>query len=322
MKWNIGRAHNPLHRRRRYMFFMKRIGRGFLTLVFITVVVFVATRLTGDPTQWMLDDSATEAQRAALRTELGLDKNLLTQFGIYIGQIAQGDFGISFFEHRPASEVFFERIPKTIQLMGTSIAVGVILGVATGIIAALKRNSWIDRTFMSLAFFAYAIPNFVLGILLILIFSFQFRLLPSAGSGTIQHLIMPVATIAAHYWALIARITRSSMLDTLQQDYVRTAKAKGVSDTIIVIKHCLRNAFLPVLTLLGIMAGGMVGGSVVVETVFAWPGAGRLIVNAVVTQDFPVLQLAVLLVAVIVIAANLAVDFAYTLLDPRVQYAA
>lgn len=304
------------------MFFMKRIGRGFLTLVFITVVVFVATRLTGDPTQWMLDDSATEAQRAALRTELGLDKNLLTQFGIYIGQIAQGDFGISFFEHRPASEVFFERIPKTIQLMGTSIAVGVILGVATGIIAALKRNSWIDRTFMSLAFFAYAIPNFVLGILLILIFSFQFRLLPSAGSGTIQHLIMPVATIAAHYWALIARITRSSMLDTLQQDYVRTAKAKGVSDTIIVIKHCLRNAFLPVLTLLGIMAGGMVGGSVVVETVFAWPGAGRLIVNAVVTQDFPVLQLAVLLVAVIVIAANLAVDFTYTLLDPRVQYAA
>src|SRR5690625_4841823 len=137
MKWNIGRAHNPLHRRRRYMFFMKRIGRGFLTLVFITVVVFVATRLTGDPTQWMLDDSATDAQRAALRAELGLDKNFGTQFGIYIAQIIRGDFGISFFEHRPATEVFFERIPRTLQLMSISIAAGVILGVFTGVIAAL-----------------------------------------------------------------------------------------------------------------------------------------------------------------------------------------
>jgi ABC-type dipeptide/oligopeptide/nickel transport system permease component len=299
---------------------VRRLLRGFLTILFVLTLVFVITRVTGDPTEWLLSDDASAEARAALRTHLGLDRSVPEQFMVYLQQVASGDFGTSFYEHRPVTTVFFERLPATLELMGLAVLLALLLGVTLGVAAALNRNGWLDRLLMAISFSAYAVPNFVLGIILILFFSLYLRALPSAGYGTWQHYVMPVVTLGASYAALIARITRSSMLDVMGQDYVRTARSKGLSEFMVVAKHALRNALTPILTLMGLLAAGLVGGSVVIETVFAWPGAGRLIVNAVLRRDFPVLQLAVLCIAATVVVVNMIVDMSYALVDPRIEH--
>ncbi len=298
-----------------------RLFRSLLTLFAILLVAFLATRLSGDPTQWLLGDTATPAQQDAMRSELGIDKPIPEQFLRYLRQIVRGDFGTSYFEHRDVLVVLGERLPPTLQLMALAIAFGFALGITIGIVAAVNHDRWIDRALMMITFWMYAVPNFVLAIAMILVFSLWLHWLPSSSYGTWAHAVMPTLALGSSYAALVARITRSSMLDTLGQDYVRTATAKGLARRVVILKHCLRNALLPVVTLVGLVAGSLVGGSVVIETVFAWPGAGRLIVNAVLVQDYPVLQVAVLLVATVVIITNFLVDSAYALIDPRVQYA-
>lgn len=241
------------------------------------------------------------------------------QYRIYMTGLVRGDFGMSYYEHRAVTEVFAERLPPTIKLMGLSLLFALLIGLVLGVSAALTRNSWLDRMLMTLSFSAYAVPNFVLGIVLILVFSLHLRILPSGGYGTWAHYVMPVFALGAANAALIARLVRSSMLDVLGQDYVRTARGKGLPEHTVVIKHSLRNAFGPVLTVIGLLMATLVGGSVVVETVFAWPGAGRLIVNAVLERDFALLQLAVLCVALAVVTINILVDLGYAALDPRIQ---
>jgi len=294
--------------------------RAALTLAVVLTAVFFATRITGDPTLFLLPDDASPQAREELRATLGLDRPLPLQYGAFLGAVARGDFGISYYERRSVTEMLGERLAPTIQLAVLSLALALALGVPAGIAAALHRDTPFDRAVMGASFSAYAIPNFVLGIGLIFLFSLTLRWLPSSGYGSWAQFLMPVITLGASSAALLARLTRSSMLDTIHQDYVRTARSKGLSGRAVILKHVVRNAFTPVLTVLGLQIGSIVAGSVVVETVFAWPGVGRMIVRAVQQRDFPVLQLAVVVVAATVVTVNLVVDLMYAVVDPRVRY--
>ena len=300
-------------------YFIQRSARALLTLLVVLTFVFFATRLTGDPTDFLLPDDASPQAVAELRTTLGLDQPLPTQYVAYLLTVVRGDFGISYFERRAVTTMLGERVGPTFQLALLSLALAIVLGLPAGIIAALNRNSVVDRAVMALSFSAYAIPNFVLGIGLIFLVSLQLQMLPSSGYGSWRHFLMPVFTLGASSAALLARLARSSVLDTIHQDYVRTARSKGLTDSTVVLKHVLRNAFTPILTILGLQVGTLVAGSIVVETVFAWPGVGRLIIRAVQQRDFPVLQLAVVVVAASVVLVNFAVDMLYAVVDPRVR---
>ena len=302
------------------MRFLARRGfRSLLTLWAVISLVFVATRVTGDPTLWLLPDDASPEERQSLRDYLGLNRPLIEQYVIYFGNIFQGDFGNSFKERRPVLDMFLERIGATLRLSGLSFLLAVALGLPIGILAALLRNSPLDRGLMLFTFIGQALPNYVLGIIGILVFSLLLRWLPSGGMASWQAYLMPVITLGTASSASIARLTRSSMLDVLNMDYIRTARAKGLRFQVIVLKHALRNGFIAVLTVLGLQVGTLLAGSVIVETVFAWPGMGRLIVSAVQSRDFPVVQFSVFMVAATVVLANTAVDLLYGLLDPRIR---
>ncbi|HET8985339.1 MAG TPA: ABC transporter permease [Trueperaceae bacterium] len=302
-------------------FVLKRLLRGVLTVWFVVSAVFLASRLAGDPVDFLLPDNATVEQRAEQRRRLGLDEPLAKQYVRYLASVVRGDFGDSFRERRPVVQAFGEKLPATLKLAGASFLLAVVLGGTAGTVAALNRNGPLDRFIMSMTFVGQALPNFVLGITLILVFSLFLQWLPSGGQGDWRSFIMPVITLGTSSASSIARLMRSGMLDVLGQDYVRTARAKGVLQSVIVVKHALRNACLAALTVLGMQAGVMIAGSVIVETVFAWPGIGRLVVTAVTFGDFPVLQFAIVMVSASVVLANSITDALYTVLDPRVRVA-
>lgn len=300
-------------------FLLRRTLRSLLTLWFVVSVVFVVTRLSGDPTQFLLPVDASTAERAALRSYLGLDRSLPQQYIAYARQVVRLDFGNSFYYQRPSRDVFLEALPRTLQLTALAFALAFVVGTSAGIAAARWRGGPADRLLMLSAFVGYALPNFVLGITLILVFSLVLRWLPSGGTGTPWHLIMPTITLASSGAASLARYTRSSLLDVLGTDYLRTARSKGIAPRTVLLKHALRNAAIPIVTILGLQVGTLIAGTVIVETVFAWPGTGRLIVTAVRGQDFPLVQFSVLAIAASVTLANLAVDAAYAVIDPRVR---
>lgn len=302
-------------------FVLRRLARGLLTVWFVLTLVFVASRVAGDPAQLLLPDNATPEQLAEMRMRLGLDQPLTTQYLVYLGGVVRGDFGESFRERRPVVESILERMPATIKLATLSFLLALVLGVSAGVLAALNQNGPLDRLIMSLTFVGQALPNFVLGIGLILVFSLFLQWLPSGGHGDWRSFVMPVVTLGTSSAAGIARLTRSGMLDVQRQDFVRTARSKGLREPTIVLKHVLRNASLAVLTIVGLQAGVLIAGSVIVETVFAWPGVGRLIVTSVMFRDFPVLQFAIILVSASVVVANGLVDVFYSVLDPRVRTA-
>jgi len=302
-------------------FVLRRLARGLLTVWFVLTLVFVASRVAGDPAQLLLPDNATPEQLAEMRMRLGLDQPLTTQYLVYLGGVVRGDFGESFRERRPVVESILERMPATIELATLSFLLALVLGVSAGVLAALNQNGPLDRLIMSLTFVGQALPNFVLGIGLILVFSLFLQWLPSGGHGDWRSFVMPVVTLGTSSAAGIARLTRSGMLDVQRQDFVRTARSKGLREPTIVLKHVLRNASLAVLTIVGLQAGVLIAGSVIVETVFAWPGVGRLIVTSVMFRDFPVLQFAIILVSASVVVANGLVDVFYSVLDPRVRTA-
>lgn len=302
-------------------FVLRRLARGLFTVWFVLTLVFVASRVAGDPTQLLLPDNATPEQLAEMRMRLGLDQPLTTQYLVYLGGVVRGDFGESFRERRPVVESILERMPATIKLATLSFLLALVLGVSAGVLAALNQNGPLDRLIMSLTFVGQALPNFVLGIGLILVFSLFLQWLPSGGHGDWRSFVMPVVTLGTSSAAGIARLTRSGMLDVQRQDFVRTARSKGLREPTIVLKHVLRNASLTVLTIVGLQAGVLIAGSVIVETVFAWPGVGRLIVTSVMFRDFPVLQFAIILVSASVVVANGLVDVFYSVLDPRVRTA-
>lgn len=298
---------------------LRRLVEAVVSIWGAITIVFFVGRLLGDPVALLVPIGASEADMQQLRVGLGLDQPLWQQYLHFLGQVVQGDFGTSFLFNRPAMEVVLERMPATIALAAVALVIGVAIGTGAGAIAALRRGTIYEAVVMFLALVGQATPTFWLGIMLILLFSVQWHLLPTGGFGGLWHLVLPATTLAVFISSSISRLLRSSMLDTMQEDYVRTAQAKGLLPRRILFWHILRNALIPVVTMVGILIGELLGGSVVIETVFAWPGVGRLIFQAIDGKDFPVIQAGVALIATIFVLANLLVDLLYVVLDPRIK---
>ncbi len=300
-------------------FILWRFGRALLTILAVLTAVFVGARLTGNPFEVMFPDGLPQEEVQALMAQWGFDKSVPEQYVSYLRELAHGNFGISLREKRPVVEMFREDAWATLSLASVSFFLSMAIGVPLGILAALKRRTGVARLVMGGAFLGYAVPHFIIAIVLILIFSFHLHWLPSTGSQTAWHYIMPTLTLASHRFASIARYTRSSMLDVLSQDFMRTARSRGLGEPLVIFKHALRNALIPVVTILGLQIAGLVNGSIIVETVFAWPGIGRLFVGSVLRRDFPVLQFGVICFTAVVVAVNLLVDILYVVIDPRIR---
>jgi peptide/nickel transport system permease protein len=297
-----------------------RIARALVTIWLVVTVVFVILRLAGDPVRLLLPDDATPAQVDQLRSDLGLDRPIPVQYAVYWSSLLQGDLGSSLRFRQPALDLVLARFPATLQLALAAFVISTTVGLSVGIATALVRGSAWDRGTMALMSVLQAAPSFFLGIVLIYLISVRLGWLPTSGYGSFRQIILPAVTLSALTLASLARLTRSSMLEVLRADYIRTARAKGLSERVIVLRHGLRNASLPVVTVLGLELAGLLTGAIIIETVFAWPGVGRLAVEAVSTRDYPVVQATVLLVTLIFVAINLIVDLSYLLLDPRVRH--
>jgi len=295
---------------------------SLLLLWLVTVVVFGLLHLTpGDPASLMLGEQATPEQIRDLRHALGLDEPLITQYARFLNHAVRGDFGTSIRAQRPALEVVLERLPATLLLAAGAFTFALSVGLPIGVISAVKRLSLWDHGSMALALMGQSMPVFWLGLMLIVVFSVHLRWLPVSGAGGPEHLVLPAVTLGTFLIGLIIRLTRSSMLDVLGQDYVRTARAKGLAERAVIVRHALRNALIPVVTLLGLQLGILLGGAVITETVFAWPGVGMVTVTAINQRDYPVVQCAVFISAVLVVSINWAVDVLYHVLDPRIRAA-
>ncbi len=300
-------------------FFTLRLGRALLTISLVVTFAFVVLRLSGDPAMLILSIDAPPDAIAAFRKAWGLDGPLYVQYLAYIGQILQGDLGQSMRDGRPAAALVWERIPATLTLAIPALLIKIGLGIPAGIQAALHRGSWIDRAVMTLAVAGFTVPSFVLGLVLVLIFAVKLGWLPSGGTDSWVSPVLPVITLGIGGAAILARFTRSAMLEVLGQPYIRAALAKGVPWRRVVRAHALPNAAIPTVTIVGFMVGNLMAGAVVVESVFSWPGIGRLLVVAVSNRDLAVVQTILLLVAATMVLANLCVDVLYGVLDPRLR---
>jgi len=309
------------------------IGRRLLATIpvmaVVAVVVFLLLRLTtGDPAAIIAGDNATSQDVAAIRTKLGLDRPMAQQFVIWIGNVVRGDFGESFFFKKPVSQLIAERLEPTLALAASTLLLAVTMAVPLGVLAAWRRGSWVDRAVMGLSVLGFSVPVFVIGYLLIYLVAIQLAWLPVQGyqrladgvGGFVQRLILPSVTLAIVYVALIARITRASVLEVLGADHVRTARAKGLGDVTVLVRHVLRNAAVPIVTVIGLGVALLIGGVVVTESVYSIPGLGRLTVDAVLARDYPTVQAVILLFSVVYVLINLVVDLSYTFLDPRIRY--
>ncbi len=299
---------------------LARLPQAVLVVLGVMVVTFFAIRLTGDPARLMVSLEAGEDQVALIRQEMGFDQPLWRQFARFLARAVRGDFGASLrFKGQPAMAITLERFPATVELTVTALALSVMVSLVLGTIAATRRGSLGDTAAMSLALVGQAMPTFWLGILLILVFAVSLGWLPTSGRGGIEHLVLPAVTLAAYYMARTTRLVRSCMLEVLSQDYVRTARSKGLREVTVVTRHALRNAAIPVVTIVGLDFGHMLGGAVITETVFSWPGVGRLAIESIYARDFPVVLAVVVLVATIFVVVNLTVDLLYVYLDPRIR---
>ena len=300
----------------------KRLIHSIIIIIGISMVVFIISRMTGDPVSIMVDFTTPQEDRDILRKELGLDKPIPVQYLIFLKNAVKGDFGTSIRYEEPALDLVLQRIPITLRLLIVTLAWSLILAIPIGIISALKRNSLFDLAGMAFTFVGQSIPSFWLGIMMIMVVGVHFRLLPISGfgSGELSYIIMPAITLGAFGMASFARITRSSMLEVLDSDYIQTARAKGIRETFVVIKHALRNALIPIVTILGLQIAGLLGGAVITEQIFAYPGVGWLAVQSIYNRDFPVIQAIVIIVSIGVVATNFIVDIVYTIIDPRIRY--
>jgi peptide/nickel transport system permease protein len=295
------------------------VGLVFVTLICASLVTFILVRVTGDPARFVLGDMVSEDVVREFRAQHGLDKPVFVQYWTYLKGVFRGDLGTSIRYGEPVMKLFAERIPATLELGGAAYLLGTLVGLSVGIYTGARAGRPLDKIIRVAVLFGQAVPGFFLGLVLIVLFSVSLRWFPTGGRGGLSHLVLPALTLSAYLSAVIVRFTRSAVLDTLHEDYVRTARAKGLGGMYVLLRHVVRNALIPIVTLLGVQSRIIFTGAVVTETVFSWPGVGRLAVQAIQTRDFPVIQGTVLLFTFFVVVVNLIVDVSYVFLDPRIR---
>ena len=303
-----------------WRFIVQRLMQGVVLVLLVTTIVFFLGRLTGNPADMILPEDASEEDRQEMIETLGLDGPTHVQFAIFIEKALKGDLGLSVRYRQPAVDIFFSRLPNTLKIVPAAMAIAILMAIPLGILSALRRGSITDRVSGSIAVLGIATPNFWLGILLIYIFSVTLGWLPSARMGGFSHYILPTITLGTFLVAGFMRLIRSSMLEILDSEFVNLARIKGLSEWTVVWKHCLRNALIPVLTLWGVFMGGLVTGAIVTETVFAWPGLGKLAVDSLFGLDYPLLQGVVIIFTLMYVGASFLVDVLYAYIDPRIRY--
>lgn len=300
-------------------YIVTRLLHTMVVIAGVSVLVFFMIRLGGDPTVLFLPPETSAAEIARFRHQLGFDRPLIVQYFEFAGRALRGDFGQSLRYQQPAMQLVLERLPATLQLAGAALMLSALVGIPLGILAAVRRNSGLDRGSLVVSLMGQSLPTFWLGLMLILLFSEHLRWLPASGRGTWMHLVLPSIALAGYSTAIIMRLLRSSMLEVMQADYIRTARGKGLAEGAIIVRHALRNAAVPTLTVVALQVGALLGGAVITEEVFAYPGMGRLAIQAIANRDFAVVQAFVLFMAVVIVTINLAVDMAYVLIDPRLK---
>jgi peptide/nickel transport system permease protein len=301
-------------------FIIIRLLQTLVTLIVVSMVIFSLARASGDPVMLMAPAQASLEDIEALRQYLGLDKSLPEQYWVFLKNVVKGDLGESIQTRRPVATIIGERLPRTVQLGLPAIFIGIFVSLILGVTAAVKRGTWLDTTVKFIAILGQALPSFWMAIVAIQIFAVSLKWLPTSGIGGPDHYILPILTMSFFMLPIMTRLVRSSMLEVLDSEYVKLARIKGLAEMWVIWKHALRNAIIPLLTAAGITFATIVTGAVIIETVFAWPGIGRLIAEAVMSRDFPVTQAVVLLVAVVVLMVNLIVDILYAYVDPRIRY--
>lgn len=300
---------------------LRRLIQAIVLIKCVLIFVFLLVHLSGDPVRIMMPDDSTEEDIAIVRHEMGLDKPLFTQYVIFFKNVAlHGDFGESFEHGESALKVVLEHLPATVELATTAFLLSIFIGLPLGCLAALKENTVYDKSLMVGAVLGQAVPDFWFGLMMILFFSVKLNWLPPFGYGNWDHIVMPAITASLFHLARLARLMRSEMIEVLRQDYILTARSKGLSENVVLFKHALKNSAIPIVTVLGIDLALTLGGTVITETVFAWPGVGRLTVAAIHNRDYPIVQATVFLLASIFVIINMLVDILYTYLDPRIQY--
>jgi ABC-type dipeptide/oligopeptide/nickel transport system permease component len=303
---------------KRYL--VKRIGYSLISLFLLSVIIFFFVRVTGDPAVLLVEPGASQADLDAIREQLGLDKSMGVQYVTFVTDLLRGDFGKSFYYRMPVLELYLSRLPNSLLLAACAMLFSLFIGIPSGILAAVRLGGWWDRVGKIFALLGQSLPSFWVGLMLILFFSVHLGWLPSSGSGTIWHVLMPAFALGWLFAAAHMRLTRSSMLEVLGSEYVKLARLKGLPEAMVIAKHAFKNALIPVLTLAGINLVIMVNTTVVVETVFAWPGVGRLLYEGIAFRDFPVVQVTVVLCGAMIVAVNLIVDVLYAVIDPRIRY--
>ena len=300
-------------------YLVRRAIRAVLVIAGVSFISFAVLFLSGDPTDTLVGEDWTREEVQRLRHDMGFDKPWIVQYALYAGRAVRGNFGESLRYRRPAFELILERLPATLELALLALFLSIVLALPVGILSAVKRGSVYDQVGMMFALVGQAMPVFWLGLMLILIFGVDLGWLPVSGRGTLAHLVLPAAALSTYSIARNTRVIRSSMLDVLKNEYITTARAKGLAEWVVIHMHGLRNAMIPVVTIIGLEFGHLLGGAVIVETIFAWPGIGRLMIQAVYAKDFPLVQASVTITALIFVSLNFVVDLLYSVLDPRVR---
>lgn len=300
-------------------YIIRRILQSLIVILGVIIITFLISRVLGDPVALLLPPEATPEQRAYLTKDLGLDRPLYIQLVVYVSKVLKGDFGQSFRHQEPAMKLLLDRIPASLYLSLIATLISVCIALPLGIISAIKRGTIFDQIGMTLALLGQSIPAFWAGIMLILLFAVQLGWFPPSGYGGPKHVILPAVTLALFFSAATARLTRSSMLDVLDMDYVRYARLKGVPEFVVIMRHVLRNAFITILNIVALQLGLLLGGAVITEFIFSWPGIGRLSLDAIYNRDFPVIQATVVVAASFFVVINLLVDIIYSATDPRVS---
>ncbi|MDP2969208.1 MAG: ABC transporter permease [Deltaproteobacteria bacterium] len=304
-----------------FQYILKRLLSTLPVLLGISLLLFFMLRmLPGDPAQVLAGQMASQEDIKIIRHQLGLDRPIFVQYGLFLSRLAKLDLGRSARTQNPVIKEIWARLPNTVLLAVTAITLACLFGIPAGIISAVRPYTWIDYLFTSMALFGISMPVFWLGLMLIVIFSLVLHWLPAGGIGSWKHVILPSFTLAAFVVAFITRMTRASMIEALSQDYTTTARSKGLKEKVVIVKHALKNALIPIITVVGLQFGLLLGGAVLTETVFAWPGIGRLIVDSILARDYPVIQGTILIFGLLYILVNLFVDITYAFIDPRIRY--